>query len=221
MSKALAGKTVLGLLAQVGEIPTRPEGPAVACRVRLSDQEAMVQVTSTDASASNWVNFGKFTVPVARAEGKVNIGMLADSLSEGILNRLVRAQIIKGSASKDKGKLDYQLRIDNASPLVLNGLAIVGTASKEDEMPKVLSMISVSPRKSLTVPTDEHVVRNLGLKKGIKCPRPQLDLSAALIRLGRSSSAHDDDASAVAGGLILLIKLQPVRPRAGLVGLFC
>ena len=29
-------------------------------------------------------------------------------------------------------------------------------------------MISVSPRKSLTVPADEDVVRDLGLKKGIK-----------------------------------------------------
>ena len=42
-------------------------------------------------------------------------------------------------------------------------------------MPKVLSMISVSPRKSLTVPTDEDVVRSLGLKKGIKVVA--LDLS--------------------------------------------
>ena len=39
-------------------------------------------------------------------------------MAEGILNRLVRSQIIKGSATKDKGKLVYQLRIDNASPLV-------------------------------------------------------------------------------------------------------
>jgi hypothetical protein len=29
-------------------------------------------------------------------------------------------------------------------------------------------MISVSPRKSLTVPTNEDVVRNLGLKKGVR-----------------------------------------------------
>ena len=67
----------------------------------------------------SWVNFGKFTVPVTRRDGKVELGQLADALSEGILNRLVRAQIIKGSATKDKGKLVYQLRIDNASPLVL------------------------------------------------------------------------------------------------------
>ena len=79
------------------------------------------------SSATNWVNFGKFTVPVsARRMGRWTSRRLADALSEGILNRLVRAQIIKGSAIKDKGKLVYQLRIDNASPLVLNGLAMCG-----------------------------------------------------------------------------------------------
>ncbi len=134
-----------------------------------------MQVSSSDALAGAWVNFGKFTLPVTQENGKAEVMRMADGLSEGILNRLVRAQIIKGSATKDKGKLVYQLRIDNASPLVLNGLAMLGTASKDDEMPKVLPMISVSPRKSLTVPTSEDVVRNLGLKKGIKLVA--LDLS--------------------------------------------
>ena len=104
-------------------------------------------MSSSDATAKGWVNFGKFAVPVAQENGKADVVRLADGLSEGILNRLVRAQIIKGSATKDKGKLVYQLRIDNASPLVLNGLAMLGTTSKEDETPKVLPMISVSPRK--------------------------------------------------------------------------
>ena len=92
----------------------------------------------------------------------------ADALAEGILNRLVRAQVIKGSAQREKGKLIYQIRIENASPLILNGLAMVGTASKEDEMPKVLSGIAISPRRTMLVPTNEDVVKTLGLKKGIK-----------------------------------------------------
>jgi hypothetical protein len=168
LTKLLQGKTVLGLVAQVGEIPSLPDGPAVSCRVRISGKEALVQVSSSDAQAKGWVNFGKFSVPVAQGDGKADVVKLADGLSEGILNRLVRAQIIKNSATKDKGKLVYQLRIDNASPLVLRGLAMLGTSSKEGEIPKVLPMISVSPRKSLTVPTNEDVVRNLGLKKGVK-----------------------------------------------------
>ena len=171
----LRGKMVLGLLARVVEVPSRPDGPGVACRIRLSDREAMVQVSSSDATAKAWVNFGKFTVPVTSQNGKVDVARFADALSEGILNRLVRAQIVKGSAAKDKGKLVYQLRIDNASPLVLNGLAMLGTASKTDDMPNILGMISVSPRRSLTVPTSEAVVRALGLKKGVKLVA--LDLS--------------------------------------------
>ena len=38
IEKVLEGKTVLGLMAQVGEIASRPDGPAVACRVRLSGE---------------------------------------------------------------------------------------------------------------------------------------------------------------------------------------
>ena len=71
-----------------------------------------MQVSSSDAAATAWVNFGKFSVPVTQENGKVDVVRFADALSEGILNRLVRAQIIKGSATKDKGKLVYQLRID-------------------------------------------------------------------------------------------------------------
>ena len=52
-------------------------------------------------------------------------------MSEGILNRLVRAHLSKGV--KDKGKMHYELRVDNASPLVLNGLAALGVASSPDE----------------------------------------------------------------------------------------
>jgi hypothetical protein len=175
VSKALEGKTVLGLVARMGEVPAAPDGPAVVCKVRLKANEAMVQVASSDALAQKWVLFGKFSLPVTQEKGKIDVVRFADGLSEGILTRLVRAQVIKGSATKDKGKLVYQLRVDNASPLILNGLAVVGTASKDNEMPKVLSMISVSPRKSLTIPASEEIVRSLGLKKGIKIVA--LDLS--------------------------------------------
>ena len=66
MSELLCGKTVLGLLAQVVEVPSTPYGPAVACRIRLGGKEAMVQRTGRDAGAKAWVNFGKFSVPVMR-----------------------------------------------------------------------------------------------------------------------------------------------------------
>ena len=38
--------------------------------------------------------------------------------------------------------MHYSIRIDNASPLILNGLAALGTTSSADEIPKVLLGIS-------------------------------------------------------------------------------
>jgi hypothetical protein len=169
---ALRRKMVLGLLAEVG-IPPRPEGPAVACRVRMSTSEAVAQVTGSDATARSWVPFGKFTIPLVGDQGRLDVPRMADALAEGMLTRLVRAQLSKGV--KDKGKLHYQIRIDNASPLVLNGLAALGIASDPRDTPKVLSGICVSPRRSMTVPASEQVVKELGLKKGIKLVA--LDLS--------------------------------------------
>jgi hypothetical protein len=163
--EAIRHKIVLGLVAEIG-IPAHPEGPAVACRVKLTASEASVQVTSSDAAARNWVSFGKFKLPLLQDHEKWDVTRFVDGLSEGILNRLVRAQLSKGV--KDKGKMHYQIRIENASPWILNGLAAVGTASKEDETPKVLWGICVSPRRSLTVPASEEVVKTLGLKRGIK-----------------------------------------------------
>jgi len=173
--KALNGNTFLGLVARVAEIPSRPEGPAVACRVKLNASEALVQVTSSDSAARNWVPFGKFTVPVVRGQEKFDVQRFADGLAEGILSRLVRAQVIKGNTARDKGKLIYQIRIENASPWILDGIAMLGTASKEGEKPQVLQGLSISPRGILTVPMFEDVVRTLGLKKGIKLVA--LDLS--------------------------------------------
>jgi hypothetical protein len=169
---ALRRKMVLGLMAEVG-IPARPKGPAVACRVRMSAGEAAVQVTGSDATARSWVPLGKFTIPVVGDQGRFDVRRMADALAEGMLNRLVRAQLSKGV--KDKGKMHYQIRIDNASPLVLNGLAALGIASEPNDTPKVLSGICVSPRRSMNVPASEEVVKELGLKKGIKLVA--LDLS--------------------------------------------
>ncbi len=166
---------MLGLIAQVGEIPSRPDGPAVACRIKLRENDASVQVCSTDASAANWLVFGKFTVPVTREGGKIQLARLGDALAEGMISRLVRAQKIEGTSRDKKGKLLYQIRIENASPLILNGIAMVGTSSAENETPNVLTMICIAPRRSLTVPMSEEAVRTLGLKKGIKVVA--LDLS--------------------------------------------
>ncbi len=54
------------------------------------------------------------------------------------------------------------------SPLRLNGVAAVGVGSKADEKARVLSGISVPPRRSMTVPASEELVKALGLKQGIR-----------------------------------------------------
>jgi hypothetical protein len=110
----------------------------------------------------------KFTQPLVQENGKLDVVKFADAFAEGVLNRLVRAQVIKGSAQREKGKLIYQIRVDNASPLILNGLAMLGAGSDADEVPKVLSGIAISPRRAMLVPMNEDVVKSLGLKKGIK-----------------------------------------------------
>ena len=83
-----------------------------------------------------------------------------------MLNRLVRAQVIKGATTREKGKLVYQIRIQNASPMVLNGLALLGTDSPEKETPKVLTGICVSPRRSLTIPANEASRQSVGPEEG-------------------------------------------------------
>src|SRR4029077_191650 len=106
----------------------RPEGPAVACRVRSNASDALVEVDRSYATAARWVALGKISLPVGRTKGKSHTAAFADALAEGILNRLVRTQLTKGP--REKGKLTYQLRIDNASPLILNGLALLRAASR-------------------------------------------------------------------------------------------
>ncbi len=98
---------------------------------------------------------------------------LADAVAEGLLGQLVRAKLVRGP--REKGKLTYRIQISNGSPYRLNGLAAVGLESKEDEKPRVLSGISLPPRRSLTVPASEEVVKQLGLKHGIRVTA--LDLS--------------------------------------------
>ena len=165
LRKSIEGQIVLGLRAEL-KIPSRPEGPSLACRVRMKVGEVQVQLSSSDASSRTWVPFGKFTLPLAASGTDYESLRLADALAEGLLSRLVRAQLVKGP--REKGKLSYRIRIDNVSPLRLNGVAALGVGSKAGEKERVLSGISVPPRRSMTVPASEELVKALGLKQGIR-----------------------------------------------------
>jgi hypothetical protein len=178
-----ADKIVLGLKAKSG-VPDQPEGPAVACRVQLTGSGAKtvatVLVGINDAQGTSWVPMGKFTLPLTRREGgKLEATAMAQALGEGLMSRLVRAQLSKGPKVRVKVKdaegkekytnIDtYQIRIDNASSMILNGLALTGLDKASAKQPSVLVGFSLSPRKSMTVPASAEVVDRLGLKGGVR-----------------------------------------------------
>jgi hypothetical protein len=62
----------------------------------------------------------------------------------------------------------YKLRFQNASPLVLSGLAVVRATSNEGETPKALAGTRISPSRSMSVPASEETVKALGLTKGVR-----------------------------------------------------
>jgi hypothetical protein len=165
----LKDHAILGLKAEAG-VPARPDGPAVAVTIDLGDsgaKEAQVVVKATDGRAQAWVDAGKFAVPAVTKDGKADATALADSVAAGVLVRMVDAKLVKGKA-KSKGKDTYTIRVDNYSPLILNGLALTGTGEKADESIKLLSGIAIAPRKSFTIPAAPEVVESLGLKQGVR-----------------------------------------------------
>jgi len=164
LTRAFKDKPVLGLWAREG-VPAEPTGPAVACKITIDGKEALARVGSSNSTAQAWVPFGKFTVTIPRKDGAVDATALAEELAGGVLNRLVRAQVSAGP--REKGKPTFRIKIDNASPLILNGLGIAGL-DHEGAEPRVLSGICVSPRRSMTFPASEEVVKSLGLKKGVR-----------------------------------------------------
>jgi hypothetical protein len=172
LRKGLKETVMLGLVSKVG-IPQRPEGPAIACKVRLSgtaaNPEAVVQVSTSDASGRAWVNSGKFTLPIPKAEkAGLQAAVVADALAGGVLDRLVRVTLTKERPREGKTGSPYRIRIDNTSPLVLNGLAIVSADAKKEAAPATLIGIAVSPRKNMTVPASREAVDRLGLNNGVR-----------------------------------------------------
>ena len=128
-------------------------------------------------------------MPLRGEHGELDAAKLADAVAEGLLGRLVRAELVKGPRAK--GKLTYRIHINNASPLRLNGLAAVGLESKEDAKPRVLSGISIPPRRSMTVPASEEVVKTLGLKHGIRRDGPRSERPVRACRADQPTAAWE------------------------------
>ena len=165
LRKLLEGQTVIGLTAQSG-IPVAPKGPSVACRIRLEDEIVHVQVSASDDTAQAWIPVGKFQVELKNEAGVARKpAEVADAFAESLLGRLTAVKLSEGP--KQNGKKTYRIRIDNASPLILNGLALAGKDSKESP-PSALAGFSIPPHKSLTLPATAEMVKRLGLADGIK-----------------------------------------------------
>jgi hypothetical protein len=168
LRSALKDSRVLGLIARSG-VPTHPDGPSVACHVKLLRQGdepvAMVQMALSDPSGQKWLSPTRFTVPL---EPGTKGETVAEAVSVGLLHHLVRVSVRKDLTRDSRGRnvMNFRVRIDNASPLVLHGLTIAGT--KEGAVPATLVGVSVSPRRSLVVPASPEAVDRLGLKGGVQ-----------------------------------------------------
>ncbi len=165
LQKAVKDKLVLGLPAELN-VPERPEAAALACRVQIKADEVLVQLAGSDGSSRGWVHYSKFSLRIPGDRDHFDAAAVADAVAEGLLSRLVHAQLVKGPRAK--GKLTHRIRIENASPLRLNGLAAVGSETEKDAKPRVLAGISIPPRRSVTVPASEEIINKLGMKHGIR-----------------------------------------------------
>lgn len=156
----------LGLQTVEG-IPANPSAPSVAVRVRLDDQIAQVQLAVSDESCSAWKSVGKFHVDLATAEGKhLKPLEITDNLAEQILGHLIDTQIVRRRSSH--GSSPYLIRVANATPLVLNALAVGGLANDPLARPAVMVGLSIPPHHAVNIPADKDTVRQLHLYRGMK-----------------------------------------------------
>ena len=162
--KLLDARPLLGLTARPG-VPAQPQGPALACRVEITDAATSVRVSSSDEAGTSWVDVGKFSLPILKSDGTPSTpAELADRVAEGLLDRLVRVRLTREGQGKDA----FRIRIENGSPLVLSGLTLGGSEPKAESRPSTLVGLSLSPRRAMTVPATPEVVRRLGFTKGIR-----------------------------------------------------
>jgi hypothetical protein len=167
----LDGRLLLGLKTK-NEIPARPTSPGLACEAHLtgSGTDAMldVRLAVTDAECVRWVSSGRFSLPIHDASKKLlEPSKIVDGLAAQVLEHVVRAKLAHGP--RVKGKPTYSITIRNASPLVLNGLALSGALA--DEVSPEISVlwgICIPPHRDYRVPASAQVVERLRLRKGIR-----------------------------------------------------
>jgi hypothetical protein len=167
--KTFAARLILGLRAASG-VPSKPSGPSIGCKVRFlgepGEPEALVQVAESDGHRQ-WKSMGKFSLPVPLdASGKPDRAAFGDRLAEGLLTRLVRVRLIKGRKGLE-GQATYTVQVDNISPMILNGVSMIGGLAKPSEPPRYLLGVALPPQRSLQLPISPGTVEAQGLKKGM------------------------------------------------------
>jgi hypothetical protein len=177
LGKALANQLVLGLKATPG-VPAKPGGPSVGCKLQLVGEggkpEAMIKLAESNGHRE-WQSMGKFTLPVTLDDkGQCDVTAFGNKLAEGLLERLVRTRMIKKQTVV--GTPTYTYQVDNASPLLLNGFAVVGTSAKPTDPPHFMLGLSLPPQRSLQFSLPAAQVESFGMKKGTRLVA--LDLSA-------------------------------------------
>jgi hypothetical protein len=157
----LASRPVLGLSPRPGIVPDRPDGPSMAVRVAIDKAIVHVSIQASDAASGRWVPAGKFTMPAV--EGPAD--RLAEAIAEGVLERLVRVELIRGSHANGNNIPD-RLKVVNASPMILHGLAVAGSKPEATGTP-ALRGLALAPRRTASITLTPKMVRRLGLRTGL------------------------------------------------------
>ena len=168
----LRSSTLLGL-RMVENVPDVPVGPAIAFRAVIDQTQVKVHAASTDRSGKRWVSLGSFTIKVDPASKEAReqrldkqATELTDAMAARLLERLVHCTLKKGD--RVNGKRTYRIRIENGSPLILNGLTLEGEDEAAGASPSTLAGFCLPPRKALTVPIAAETVERLGLDEGLQ-----------------------------------------------------
>ena len=114
-----------------------------------------------------WRPAGKFDVKLNDDKGQARpAAAVADDVALGLAGQLLKVKLLSKKSSQ--GKIAYAIRVENASPMVLDGLALA--ASAEPAAGKVSSMLGLGlpPRKSTVIGISPKAVERLGLKNGVQ-----------------------------------------------------
>lgn len=136
--------------------------PSLAVRIRVDAEEVVLQLASSDDTCTRWIPVSKVTI----ATEKLSATQLVDKIAEGLLVRLTDIKLVAGK--KVKGKATYTLKIENASPLILNGLSIGGKTTGEDAKPSSLAGFGIPPHRTVSFPITAELVDQLKLKAGVR-----------------------------------------------------